>query len=1037
MLRNSSRSTRGTIRITAYSNKCFSCMLGFFYKDRAHHALGPLHRRLLVDGDLGGDRAVDRQLAALAGDSRLDRSVAGPRASPIRPDGAARNAAYRRLGGSRDESPHVRRRLDHRQWSSRRRVPGVGLRSGHRRPTRGTTVQVHMRINGEAKDVSVDNRTSLLDMLRERVGLTGTKKGCDQGACGACTILLDGRRVNSCLTLAVMHDGAEVRTIEGVADNGRLHPLQQAFIDTDAFQCGYCTSGQIMSGLGCIARGAHRLRRGDPRVDERQHLSLRRLHQHRRRGRDGSQEGLTRVPVHLHARPPTRSAALAAGAIGRPLHRGRHHAGRPHARDRRAAAAPSSTSTRCPTATSTSTPDALRIGSLVRMSDLAADPRVRREFPVIAQALELSASAQLRNMASIGGNLMQRPRCLYFRDVSAELQPAHTRVRAARRSAGSTAPTPSSAPATSAWPPIRPIWRWRWWPSTRCVITRDADGDTAHPDRRLLPSARYHPGSGTRPAPGRTHRRRSRSRPGRRCGGRATSRSATGSPTSSRWPRRRSRSTSPAGRCAPRGSRSAAWRPCRGDCPPSSRPWSAARPSPAAVARRGSPRRRRRQAVVGQRFQGRTGATRRRASTRHRGGAAVTTPAPPRCGRRQPVARVDGPLKVTGGARYAADNPVPDFLHAVLVCSTVAARPVDRHRHRGRREVTPTCCACSPTSAASKLPYDIGRVAFFGQPVAVVVATTLEAASARRRAGRGALHRRSRSSRTSMRRRRSRIPASTRSTTPAATPEAALRDGGRRRPTAATPSRATTTTRWSCPRPSRAWDGDRLTVWDKVQSIVGAQEAHAEAHGVPVDHVRVISPFVGGAFGSAGQTWPHQLLASFAARQIGKPGQAGADPAADATPGSATGRPAGSAWRSAPTGPAGSARSCTRAAPRPRATRHYEDGLTASPKFMYTSPNMRSTYRVVPLDVNQPTYMRGPGRDDRNVRAGIGDGRPGPPPRHRPDRTAAAQRTRPRPDRRAAVLHPAAHRMPPPGRRRIRLGAAQSRRRVRCATATG
>jgi xanthine dehydrogenase YagT iron-sulfur-binding subunit len=122
-------------------------------------------------------------------------------------------------------------------------------------PAEGQTVQVHMRINGEAKDVDVDTRTSLLDMLRERVGLTGTKKGCDQGACGACTILLDGQRVNSCLTLAVMHDGAEVRTIEGVADNGRLHPLQQSFIDTDAFQCGYCTSGQIMSGLGCIAEG--------------------------------------------------------------------------------------------------------------------------------------------------------------------------------------------------------------------------------------------------------------------------------------------------------------------------------------------------------------------------------------------------------------------------------------------------------------------------------------------------------------------------------------------------------------------------------------------------------------------------------------------------------------------------------------------------------------------------------------------------------------------------------------------------------------
>jgi xanthine dehydrogenase YagT iron-sulfur-binding subunit len=114
---------------------------------------------------------------------------------------------------------------------------------------------VRLRINGEDREITVDNRTSLLDMLRERAGLTGTKKGCDQGACGACTILLDGRRINSCLTLAAMHDGAEITTIEGLEHNGRLHPLQQAFIDTDAFQCGYCTSGQIVSGVGCISEG--------------------------------------------------------------------------------------------------------------------------------------------------------------------------------------------------------------------------------------------------------------------------------------------------------------------------------------------------------------------------------------------------------------------------------------------------------------------------------------------------------------------------------------------------------------------------------------------------------------------------------------------------------------------------------------------------------------------------------------------------------------------------------------------------------------
>jgi xanthine dehydrogenase YagT iron-sulfur-binding subunit len=114
---------------------------------------------------------------------------------------------------------------------------------------------VRLRINGEQREIAVDNRTSLLDMLRERAELPGTKKGCDQGACGACTILVDGQRIVSCLTLAVMHDGAEITTIEGLERNGRLHPLQQAFIDEDALQCGYCTAGQIMSGVGCIEEG--------------------------------------------------------------------------------------------------------------------------------------------------------------------------------------------------------------------------------------------------------------------------------------------------------------------------------------------------------------------------------------------------------------------------------------------------------------------------------------------------------------------------------------------------------------------------------------------------------------------------------------------------------------------------------------------------------------------------------------------------------------------------------------------------------------
>ncbi|MEU2450561.1 (2Fe-2S)-binding protein [Streptomyces sp. NPDC012765] len=122
------------------------------------------------------------------------------------------------------------------------------------------TTAVGLTVNGERRSAVVDNRTSLLDLLREHLGLPGTKKGCDQGACGACTVLVDGRRVNSCLTFAVMHDGARVTTIEGLASGGRLHPLQQAFIDHDGLQCGYCTPGQIVSAVACIAEGHTRSR---------------------------------------------------------------------------------------------------------------------------------------------------------------------------------------------------------------------------------------------------------------------------------------------------------------------------------------------------------------------------------------------------------------------------------------------------------------------------------------------------------------------------------------------------------------------------------------------------------------------------------------------------------------------------------------------------------------------------------------------------------------------------------------------------------
>jgi xanthine dehydrogenase YagT iron-sulfur-binding subunit len=113
--------------------------------------------------------------------------------------------------------------------------------------------EIYLRVNGTEHSVIVDPRVSLLDLLRERLGLTGSKKGCDHGQCGACTVLIDGRRANACLALAVAQDGAEVTTVEGLADGADLHPLQAAFVARDAFQCGYCTPGQLCSAAGMLA----------------------------------------------------------------------------------------------------------------------------------------------------------------------------------------------------------------------------------------------------------------------------------------------------------------------------------------------------------------------------------------------------------------------------------------------------------------------------------------------------------------------------------------------------------------------------------------------------------------------------------------------------------------------------------------------------------------------------------------------------------------------------------------------------------------
>jgi xanthine dehydrogenase YagT iron-sulfur-binding subunit len=124
-----------------------------------------------------------------------------------------------------------------------------------RTPPQQGVHKIVLTLNGSRHEMAVAPWTTLLDLLREELHLTGTKKGCDHGQCGACTVLVDGKRINSCLTLAAMKDGCDIKTVEGLAEGDKLHPVQQAFIDQDAFQCGYCTPGQICSAVGLIQEG--------------------------------------------------------------------------------------------------------------------------------------------------------------------------------------------------------------------------------------------------------------------------------------------------------------------------------------------------------------------------------------------------------------------------------------------------------------------------------------------------------------------------------------------------------------------------------------------------------------------------------------------------------------------------------------------------------------------------------------------------------------------------------------------------------------
>jgi xanthine dehydrogenase YagT iron-sulfur-binding subunit len=133
---------------------------------------------------------------------------------------------------------------------------GIGsLEAAETSATPSVAASVQLKINGQAHKLAIDPRTTLLDALREHLHLTGSKKGCDHGQCGACTVLVNGRRINSCLSLAIVHEGDEITTIEGLARGDELHPVQAAFLEHDGFQCGYCTPGQICSAVACIAEG--------------------------------------------------------------------------------------------------------------------------------------------------------------------------------------------------------------------------------------------------------------------------------------------------------------------------------------------------------------------------------------------------------------------------------------------------------------------------------------------------------------------------------------------------------------------------------------------------------------------------------------------------------------------------------------------------------------------------------------------------------------------------------------------------------------
>ncbi|OZE87790.1 acylaldehyde oxidase [Rhodococcus sp. 15-649-2-2] len=324
----------------------------------------------------------------------------------------------------------------------------------------------------------------------------------------------------------------------------------------------------------------------------------------------------------------------------------------------------------------------------------------------------------------------------------------------------------------------------------------------------------------------------------------------------------------------------------------------------------------------------------------------------------QPLTRVDGRLKVTGAALYAADNPVPDHLHAVLVCSRVSRATVASIDTDAARD-HPDVVNVITNFPGIELPYDISRVNFFGQPLAVVVANTFEAATHGAALVSIRYNEEPQSTNLDDAAEMGREPSRMGAPYSRGDADTALRTAP------VVVDREYSIARnyhnpMEIPATIASWDGDRLTVWDKVQGIHYSRAAYSGALGIPAENIRVISPFVGGAFGSAGETWPHQFLAAEVARQLRRPVKL-----------SLTRPQMYAAIGYRPTSRQRLALGADRDG-RFLATVHesevevsryggYEDFPTEGTRLMYTSPAFRTAASVVPLDTSESTYMRGPG----------------------------------------------------------------------------